>query len=771
MKLQRAVRVVLVCLMAFLTACQSAPTPMPAPSPVPPTPAVVQTVVSSPTPVPTQLVPPTGSLPATTSALATLPPSAPSATPASIPTVRATSTITPTGVAFGRPQSVDVWTTGDKLGVGTSYTYDRVPRDQAAPSRVWFEITEGAVTDLMYPNVQQDNVRELSLLVAGPKRLQRDLDPNRPLSVTVQYGDAQALAYRVLTADPAGAWQASKEVVTDPLADTLVTRWVFTSTDTTLAPYAYFVPHLGGSGRGDQLLVQDDGALVTFDQDAQVYAVLLSDPPPGKESVGYLRASDGLTDLADGRMDWTFDHLPRSGYGAGTLALPANRPVTLVVGFGDSEASARQAAQTSLKRGYAAVAADYMAGWHRYLARLHAPAAPDSLYWVSAMVLKTHEDKTAHGAGVASLTTPWGNCRTDENPSEEGYRYVWPRDLYHVAMAFIALGDVASARSTLAYLDDVLQAPTGAFPQNASLDGRPRWPSLQMDEVADPILLAWQLDARDRYQSLVKPAADFIMQRGPTTLQDRWEEIGGYVPHTIAAEVAGLVAAADMAEKVGDAASAKAWRAQADEWAGQIEKWTFTTTGKLAGGKYFLRVAPDGQPDAKTEIGIANGGGRHAIQDVVDVSALELVRLGVRPAGADSIVATLPAIDAALEGTTALGSAWHRYTFDAYGEPATGPLKCPNGQGHLWPLFVGERGQYALAAGQVDVARQALATMRRFANPGLMLSEQVWEDSGKSTGSATPLAWAHAEYILLARSLQEGRVLDMPAVVAERYAR
>ena len=84
-----------------------------------------------------------------------------------------------------------------------------------------------------------------------------------------------------------------------------------------------------------------------------------------------------------------------------------------------------------------------------------------------------------------------------------------------------------------------------------------------MDEVADPILLAWNLDAREHYESLVKPAADFIMQRGPTTVQERWEEIGGYVPHSIATQVAGLIAAADMAEKVGDGASAKAWRAQA----------------------------------------------------------------------------------------------------------------------------------------------------------------------------------------------------------------
>ncbi len=77
-----------------------------------------------------------------------------------------------------------MWTPGNKLGVGTAYTYDQGGKDKAAPSRVWFEITGGAITDLLFPNVGQDNVRELSLLVAGgPAGEQRDwtgIAPSRP---------------------------------------------------------------------------------------------------------------------------------------------------------------------------------------------------------------------------------------------------------------------------------------------------------------------------------------------------------------------------------------------------------------------------------------------------------------------------------------------------------------------------------------------------------------------------------------------------------------
>ena len=62
-----------------------------------------------------------------------------------------------------------------------------------------------------------------------------------------------------------------------------------------------------------------------------------------------------------------------------------------------------------------------------------------------------------------------------------------------------------------------------------------------------------------------------------------------------------------------------------------------------------------------------------------------------------------------------------------------------------------------------------LAVMEHFANEGRMLPEQVFAETGEGTGSATPLVWAHAEYILLALSIEEGRVLDLSTVVAEHY--
>ena len=62
-----------------------------------------------------------------------------------------------------------------------------------------------------------------------------------------------------------------------------------------------------------------------------------------------------------------------------------------------------------------------------------------------------------------------------------------------------------------------------------------------------------------------------------------------------------------------------------------------------------------------------------------------------------------------------------------------------------------------------------------------MLPEQVWDDRppagrpgfapGTGTLSATPLAWTHAQFIRLAWSIDAGRPVERPDVVACRYAK
>ena len=49
-----------------------------------------------------------------------------------------------------------------------------------------------------------------------------------------------------------------------------------------------------------------------------------------------------------------------------------------------------------------------------------------------------------------------------------------------------------------------------------------------------------------------------------------------------------------------------------------------------------------------------------------------------------------------------------------------------------------------------------------FANAGDMIPEQVFEQTGKGTGAATPLAWSHAEYIKLLWSMDMEKNISNP---------
>jgi glucoamylase len=92
----------------------------------------------------------------------------------------------------------------------------------------------------------------------------------------------------------------------------------------------------------------------------------------------------------------------------------------------------------------------------------------------------------------------------------------------------------------------------------------------QLDEASFAIVLAWMTGLTDAttYQK-VKIAANRLQTAGPGTTE-RWEEQYGKSVSSIAAEIAGLVAAADIARQNGDPTSATSWEATADEWSSSL---------------------------------------------------------------------------------------------------------------------------------------------------------------------------------------------------------
>jgi len=166
-----------------------------------------------------------------------------------------------------------------------------------------------------------------------------------------------------------------------------------------------------------------------------------------------------------------------------------------------------------------------------------------------------------------------------------------------------------------------------------------------------------------------------------------------------------------------------------------------------------------------------------AIQ-IISPDALALVRFGLRSPHDPKIINTIKVIDHLLKVETPSGPGWHRYNADGYGEHEDGKPFDGTGVGRLWPLLTGERGHYELAAGNKEEAKRLLKAMSNFSNEGGMIPEQVWDSPdikdaelffGKPSGSAMPLVWAHAEYVKLLRSIQDGKVFDRPEQTYRRY--
>ncbi|MEQ4659941.1 glucan 1,4-alpha-glucosidase, partial [Providencia manganoxydans] len=99
-----------------------------------------------------------------------------------------------------------------------------------------------------------------------------------------------------------------------------------------------------------------------------------------------------------------------------------------------------------------------------------------------------------------------------------------------------------------------------------------------------------------------------------------------------------------------------------------------------------------------------------------------------------------------------------------------------SGVGRLWPLLSGERGHYAAACKQ-DVTPY-LSAILASASTGGMLPEQIWDKesipergliTGRPSGSAMPLIWAHAELIKLIYVQKTGIPIEQLKSVSGRY--
>jgi glucoamylase len=225
----------------------------------------------------------------------------------------------------------------------------------------------------------------------------------------------------------------------------------------------------------------------------------------------------------------------------------------------------------------------------------------------------------------------------------------------------------------------------------------------------------------------------------------------------------------------------------ADYWNGQIERWTVASDTQLAAQLgvrgYYVRTVPgsefaEGPRALRRSISIRNRDDGLAIAADQEISTdfLQLVRFGLRSPDDPLILDNIAVVDRLLKVDTPAGPVWHRYNGDGYGEHDDGRPYDGTGRGRPWPLLTGERGHYELAAGRDPLPY--LEAMAGMASATGLIPEQVWDGDavpprrlsfGRPTGSAMPLAWAHAEFTKLILSRQIGHPVDRPGTVWQRY--
>ncbi len=687
-------------------------------------------------------------------------------------------------------QAAQSWTSGAKDLVMTALGTPGA----LGTSRVWATTGQGIFTEIYWPAVDQPQVKDLGFLVGGAGWWQ---EVKRVGNYTLSTPDAGLMLPTIVHTgtNPGQAYQLTLRPVVDPGHDAVLIAYDLAGAAVRL--YPLLAPHLGicqitpesqwGTLGADNQAWADPTDLALFASGSGRFLCLLARPGFTRAGVGYVGDTDGWTDFSRNQsMTLTY-----SQAGPGVVALTGELAAgsgLLAVGFGDSQAAARAAAQASLDTGYDATAAAFTQGWQAWTAglTLPAPAAPPELAGAlreSAVVLRTHADHTVTGAYVAGLAIPWGKDTNDPG----GYHMVWCRDGGETALALAAAGHADDAAAALGYLVG-RQNQDGSWPRCFFVSPVPNafdpQAAVQLDEVAFPLLLAGKLTELgvplpEGTSNAITKAAGYLAQNGPVSGQDvdRWEENPGASPFTIGLEIVALLVAATRLTGPEQALAL----ALADNWNERLEEFTY-----VSGDEVDQAFGTDGH---YVRIGLS-GSGRVALANQpqgtqpVDAAALVglefgyLPRLGLRDPADKRITDTLAIVEAMLGADTPSGRAYHRYDIDGYGEwlDGTGWPVRKFGIGRPWPLLAGERGHLdVLSGGDASTQLRAMLAMR---GRGGLLPEQIWDAGqlpwqnlrpGQPTGSAMPLAWAHSELIKLAAAVATKKPVELLTLVSDRY--
>ncbi|NLG07185.1 glycoside hydrolase family 15 protein [Candidatus Peribacteria bacterium] len=369
-----------------------------------------------------------------------------------------------------------------------------------------------------------------------------------------------------------------------------------------------------------------------------------------------------------------------------------------------------------------------------------------NLYKRSLLTIRAHADNT--GGIVAAADSDIMAFNRDT------YTYVWPRDGALVCMALDEAGYLEVTRRFFEFCADV-QSPDGyllhKYNPDKSLgsswhpwysDGEPQLP-IQEDETALVVHALWQHFQKIQdfeflqrmYENFVRGAATFLAEFReeatglPLASYDPWEEHRGVFTYTTACTIAGLRAAAQIANILGHHRHSEQYQTAADEMRQAMLFHLFDEeTGRFV---KFIR-----RKDGKT-----------VHRDTTpDASLCIIWKLGILTPYDLRITSTMEQLNQHLKVHTNIGG-WARYTNDYYHAVVAPTREIP---GNPWIITTLWNAQWhiELAKNKEDLqtAYDALLWTQKYAGTTGILAEQLNPLTGAPL-SVAPLTWSHATYV------------------------
>ena len=199
------------------------------------------------------------------------------------------------------------------------------------------------------------------------------------------------------------------------------------------------------------------------------------------------------------------------------------------------------------------------------------------------------------GAFVASPSAPWVWGDEVDGLSSPVRRLPPGLVARRLPVRHRAVGAWATRRPRRRIVDwlfGVQQKPDGSFPQNSDVTGTaglvraPARRGRAADRAGAPGRPRRRRDVRRREEGRELPrrlrGRGHRASRRRTRRRSAGRTSPATRPNSIAAQISGLVCAADIARRNGDHASRRRWLALADEWQSKVKDWTVTTNGPLS---------------------------------------------------------------------------------------------------------------------------------------------------------------------------------------------